>query len=520
MSDPFAVLRGGARFKPNRTAQECRHGGTGRPASAAASRAALDFFGDGAASAPAASDAELLPKRRGDDATRTGKRRKTAGPAADAAAEVAVSATTLEESRVYRKRRRIYVKGTDPPNAIRGFNELGALGLARRTVAQLLSFGYDEPSAIQAQAIPSMMAGRDLLGIAPTGSGKTLAFSVPIVAALGGPAAKGFRAAIVAPTRELAVQIKREFDRIAVGTKLQVRLLDKSTASVNSFGPKTSGKFDVVITTPLRLVHALSIRGGLSLANVEWLVLDEADQLFENGFDQQVDEIIAACSKRGRRIALFSATMPQRVEELARSVLHDPLRVRVGAQNAAAVGVKQRLLYVSNEQGKMVAMRQLVQEGLKPPVLIFVQSKGRAKELFSELVYDGINVDVIHADRTKKQRDDVVKQFRAGTIWVLISTDLMARGVDFKGVNVVINYDFPANAVDYIHRIGRTGRAGRSGSAVTFFTEKDGGSLRSIANVMKSSGCDVPEWMFKLRNQRKGKARVVERESISTDAPK
>jgi ATP-dependent RNA helicase DDX52/ROK1 len=216
---------------------------------------------------------------------------------------------------------------------------------------------------------------------------------------------------------------------------------------------------------------------------VEWLVLDEADQLFENGFDQQVDEIISASTKRNRRIALFSATMPQRVEELARSVLQDPIRVRVGEHNAAAVDVDQKLMFVSNEHGKMVAMRQLIQEGLKPPVLIFVQSKGRAKELFSELIYDGINVDVIHAERTKKQRDDVVKQFRAGTIWVLIATDLMARGVDFKGVNMVINYDFPANAVDYIHRIGRTGRAGRSGAAITFFTEKDGGSLRSIANV-------------------------------------
>lgn len=219
------------------------------------------------------------------------------------------------------------------------------------------------------------------------------------------------------------------------------------------------------------------------MKNIEWLVLDEADQLFENGFDQQIDEIVGACTSKARKIALFSATMPQRVEELARTVLKDPIRVRVGEQNAAAVNVDQRLMFVSNEHGKMVAMRQLIQEGLKPPVLIFVQSKERAKELFAELIYDGINVDVIHAERTKKQRDDVVKQFRAGTIWVLIATDLMARGVDFKGVNMVINYDFPANAVDYIHRIGRTGRAGRSGSAITFFTEKDGGSLRSIANV-------------------------------------
>lgn len=257
-------------------------------------------------------------------------------------------------------------------------------------------------------------------------------------------------------------------------------------------------------------MHALSVE-SLSLKSAEWLVLDEADQLFENGFDAQIDEIIAACDNPTRHVALFSATMPQRVEELARSVLRDPVRVSVGAPNAAAVGVDQKLVFVSNEGGKMVAMRQLIQvcrrslvcararhhfrdvwrcvsglsspssctcalafvapcvvhvchclcvatllsltphlmslllsrvvfvfqEGLKPPVLVFVQSKGRAKELFSELVYDGINVDVIHSERSKKQRDDVVKQFRLGSIWVLIATDLMARGVDFKGVNMV-----------------------------------------------------------------------------------
>ena len=158
-----------------------------------------------------------------------------------------------------------------------------------------------------------------------------------------------------------------------------------------------------------------------------------------------------------------------------------------------------------------------VQEGIKPPILVFVQSKGRAKELFHELVYDGINVDVIHADRSKEQRDEVVRQFRSGKVWVLICTDLMARGLDFKGVNVVINYDFPGNSVDYIHRVGRTGRAGRTGKAITFFTDSDGGSLKSIANVMKSSGCDVPDWMFSLKSRRKkGKSRVIEREPVST----
>ena len=227
---------------------------------------------------------------------------------------------------------------------------------------------------------------------------------------------------------------------------------------------------------------------------------------------------MAACTSPKRRVALFSATMPERVEELARSVLRDPIRIHVGDRNAATADIEQRLLFVGREDGKLVAMRQLIQEGLKPPVLVFVQSKARAIELFRELVYDGINVDMIHADRTKQQRDQVIKQFRAGRVWVLIATDLMARGVDFKGVNMVVNFDFPASSVDYIHRIGRTGRAGHAGVAVTFFTEADGPSLRSIANVMRSSGCDVPDWMLEVKKKKKKtRTRVIERASIATD---
>merc|ERR1712151_149126 len=166
--------------------------------------------------------------------------------------------------------------------------------------------------------------------------------------------------------------------------------------------------------------------------------------------------------------------------------------------------------------------RQLVQEGkVKPPVLIFVQSKERAKQLFGELVYDGIFVDAIHADRTKLQRDNTVKAFRTGKIWMLICTDLMARGVDFKGVETVVNYDFPQSAATYIHRVGRTGRAGRPGNAVTFFTMQDFDSLRGIVGVMRASGCEVPEWMLRLKKQpkkvrRMAEQRPPERKRVST----
>lgn len=223
---------------------------------------------------------------------------------------------------------------------------------------------------------------------------------------------------------------------------------------------------------------------------------------------------------------MFSATMPQGIEEMIQTVLRDPVRVRVGSGSAAAQGadtIDQRLLFVGREEGKLLAVRQLVQSGIKPPIIMFVQSIARAQALFQELCYDGINVDVIHADRSQAQRDGIIRRFRTGEIWVLIATDLMARGMDFKGVNCVINYDFPQSVISYVHRIGRTGRAGRPGEAITFFTESDMTMLRSIANVMKLSGCDVPAWMLTMKKMRRSdkkriKAIPVKRRPISTTA--
>lgn len=258
---------------------------------------------------------------------------------------------------------------------------------------------------------------------------------------------------------------------------------------------------DILIATPLRLVHLIQ-ETKLDLSMVEMVCLDEADRLFDMGFVEQIDEIFAACTHPKIQRAMFSATMLQGVEEMAQSVLRDPVKVSIGVKNAGANTIEQKLVFVGKEEGKIVAMKQLIHEGLRVPALLFVQNKERANELYQELLYDGINVGAVHADRTKEQRDEVIRQFRTGAVWVLICTDLMSRGMDFKAVNMVINYDFPQSAVSYIHRIGRTGRGGRKGLAVTFFTEDDMAYLRTIANVMKLSGCDVPEWMLSLKKAR------------------
>ncbi|MGH0189941.1 UNVERIFIED_CONTAM: hypothetical protein FKN15_040749 [Acipenser sinensis] len=214
---------------------------------------------------------------------------------------------------------------------------------------------------------------------------------------------------------------------------------------------------------------------------LHWLVVDESDKLFEegkSGFREQLAAVFMACSSHLVKRAMFSATFAPDVEQWCKLNLDNLVSISIGQRNSAVETVEQQLLFVGTENGKLVAMRDLVKKGFLPPVLVFVQSIQRAKELFHELVYEGINVEVIHAERTQQQRDNVVTSFRAGKIWVLICTALLARGIDFKGVNLVINYDFPTSSVEYIHRIGRTGRAGHRGKAITLFTEEDKPLLR------------------------------------------
>ncbi|RUS22252.1 putative ROK1-ATP-dependent RNA helicase [Endogone sp. FLAS-F59071] len=417
----------------------------------------------------------------------------------------ATSSSFQNQEAVYafRKSHRIRVYGTDVPNPFRTFDDLASRYELRPYLRRnLTEAGYDKPTSIQMQAVPIILHGRDVMACAPTGSGKTLAFILPILHDLNGPEKIGYRALIISPTRELAQQIFHEIKKMSVGRKFKICVLTKATAATQAQDPKLRQKFDILISTPLRLVHALQ-QEEMELDHVRHLVLDEADKLLDLGFLSQTDEIFAACTHPRLQKSLFSATIPAGIESLASTAMRDPLRIVIGTRNAATETITQQLVYVGGEEGKLIAVRQLVQRGgLKPPVLVFVQSIERAKELFHELVYDGINVDVIHSERTKAQRDRVVEGFRAGRIWILIATELMARGLDFKGVNLVINYDFPQTVQSYIHRVGRTGRAGRAGEAITYFTRDDAQYLKSIVNVMKESGCDVPDWMLTLKKPR------------------
>ena len=321
------------------------------------------------------------------------------------------------------------------------------------------------------------------------GSGKTLAFLLPLVLQLKAHEAGGVRAVVLSPTRELASQTLRVLRRLSPGKRLRGAVLTKAAAAGADFEA-----LDILIATPLRLGRLLEL-GRISLARVTWLVMDEADKLFELGFLEQIDAVVAACNAQSVRRALFSATLPEAVETLARSVMASPLRLTVGERGAAAASVSQRLLFCGNEPGKLLALRQLLRGGgLRPPAVLFVQSKERAKDLLRELAFEQrTRIGAVHADMSQAKRDAAVDAFRRGDTWcvgvhvccvrvfhavtdsallvllhrrrVLIATDLMARGMDFVGVNTVINYDFPSSPTQYVHRVGRSGRAGRTGAS-------------------------------------------------------
>ncbi|KAL2933789.1 DEAD-box ATP-dependent RNA helicase 57 [Bienertia sinuspersici] len=417
----------------------------------------------------------------------------------------------LERDALLRKKHNIHICGSNVPSPLQSFEDLSTRYRCKpyllRNFAEL---GYTEPTPIQRQAIPVLLSGRECFACAPTGSGKTMAFICPILMKLKHGLKGGVRAVVLCPTRELAAQTTRECKKLAQGKKFYIKLMTKELSRSADFSKVPC---DILISTPLRLEFAIRKR-KLDLSRAEFLVLDESDKLFELGFMKQIDFVVKACSNPSVIRMLFSATLPDTVEDLARTLMHDAVRIIVGKKNTASQLVKQKLVFAGSEEGKFLALRQSFAESLNPPVLIFVQSVERAKELYRELAFSDIKVDAVHTDLSQAQRENAVDNFRAGKTWILIATDLVARGMDFKGLNCVINYDFPESASTYIHRIGRAGRAGRAGEAITLYTEDDVPYLRNIANVMSESGCEVPSWIMSMPKAKWKKYRPM-RDSIS-----
>ncbi|KAF9259626.1 P-loop containing nucleoside triphosphate hydrolase protein [Marasmius fiardii PR-910] len=417
-----------------------------------------------------------------------------------------------------KQRHRVTAKGSNVPEHADTFQEMrDRYHISSLLMLNLSKNGYEDPTGIQSYGIPILLEYRDLAAISPTGTGKTLSYLLPIFVALKHPTAShqedseegsGVRALVLAPTKELAHQIHNECLKLSQGRKWRVVLFSKATANTLS-DKSVRDKVDIIISTPLRLVASLQ-SGKLSLSNVRHLILDEADRMLDSEFLPQVQEVIAACSHPKLQKAVFSATLPANAEKLTMDLLSDPIRVVVGLKDTPLPLIAQSLTYVADDPSKLPSLLTYFSKPYNPPVLIFTSTQPRASSLADELVLNGIpNVDCLHAGMTAKEREDTVSRMRKGVCWVLVSTEVMARGMDFKGVREVINYDFPTSVQGYIHRIGRTGRAGREGKAVTFFTDEDAPFLKSIANVLLQSGSPVPDWILKLPKPSKMKRREM-----------
>ncbi|KIJ38491.1 hypothetical protein M422DRAFT_231241 [Sphaerobolus stellatus SS14] len=415
-------------------------------------------------------------------------------------------------------KQRVTAKGKDVPAAVETFHELrDRYECPQLLLANLEKNGWKTPTGIQAYGVPILMEKRDVAAISPTGTGKTLAYLIPMISLLGTPISqsssedkgKGVRGLVLAPTRELAGQIYNECLKLCQGRKWRIVLYSKATAATLS-NKEVRDKTDIIISTPMRLVASLK-ESKIELANVRHLILDEADRMLDAEFFPQIEEVVESCTHPSLQKAIFSATLPAGAEQVAMKMLKNPIRVVVGLKDTPLPLIRQSLVYVADESSKLPSLVSYLTDTSSlptaatapprwaPPILIFTSTQPRATSLTTQLILHNIpNVDVLHASLTNKQREDVVHRMRMGECWVLVCTEVVARGMDFKGVKGVINYDWPMTVQSYVHRIGRTGRAGNEGFAVTYWTDEDAPYLKTIANVLLQSGSPVPDWILKL----------------------
>ena len=360
-----------------------------------------------------------------------------------------------------------------------GFAQFSLAPLVQRGIAEA---GFSEPRPIQAEAIPAALAGSDILGLAQTGTGKTAAFALPIIEHLLSARRPGPRALILAPTRELAMQIHSDFEKLAKFTRLK---------AVTVFGGVSErpqvralrNQPDIVIACPGRLLDLLR-QGKAMLAQIKILVLDEADQMFDMGFLPDVRSILSALPEK-RQNLLFGATMPDEIRVLAKRILDRPHVVELAHSTPAST--IEHALYLIAADRKIDLLRHLLDNDGFTSAIIFLRTKHRARRLSVQLIRMGHNAVALQGNMSQGQRDRAMGGFREGRFNILVATDLASRGIDVAGVSHVINFDVPNTPEAYTHRIGRTGRAERSGRAYTFVSREDSGAVRAIERSLGSA---------------------------------
>lgn len=367
---------------------------------------------------------------------------------------------------------------------IQGFSELG---LKEEFLEAVERLGYTQPTPIQVETIPLMLSGRDILAQSQTGTGKTAAFMLPILQHLG--EAVGYpRALVLAPTRELAKQVADATDGFARG--LGIKTLPVYGGQSYEIQIKALKRgVDILIGTPGRLLDFIR-QGKLDLSQVEMLVLDEADEMLEMGFIDDV-EIILNELPEVRQVALFSATLPMQIQKLASKYMNDAVKISINPKQVTVAETEQRF-YRVREESKLTALCCLLETDEVASGLIFTRTKARAQELADELLRRGFSADSLHGDLNQARRELVLNRFRKGSVTLMVATDVAARGLDITDVSHVFNYDMPADAEDYVHRIGRTGRAGKKGIAITLLTPRERSRMNQIQAFTRQPVTEMP----------------------------
>ena len=397
---------------------------------------------------------------------------------------------------------------TPPASTVASFAALGLIDQLQRAVADA---GYQKPTPIQAQAIPHLLAGRDMLGCAQTGTGKTAAFALPILdrlARLPRRQGRGPRVLVLTPTRELATQIADDFANYGVNVTSKCVVVFGGVGQ----GPQVQAlrrNVDIVVATPGRLLDLME-QGHAHFDVCEVLVLDEADRMLDMGFIDPIRRIIAALPRK-RQNLMFSATMPQEIAQLAHRILVDPVNVAVTPVSSTVELITQWVLHVDRGD-KRALLREVLRDPKMTRVLVFTRTKRGANRVAEELDRNGVRADAIHGNKSQGARQRALDSFKRGTIRVLVATDIAARGIDVDGISHVINFELPVEPESYVHRIGRTARAGASGVALSFCEPEERDTLRAIERLTRTTVRVVHDHPYARQRGANGRAHGMREE--------
>lgn len=360
------------------------------------------------------------------------------------------------------------------------FNDLG---LIDPILKALNDKGYTTPTPIQQQAIPPVLQGKDLLGVAQTGTGKTAAFAIPIIQLIDkeGYDKKGIKALIVTPTRELAIQINDNIREYSKHCRLKHAVIFggvKQHAQVQQL----RGGVDILVATPGRLLDLMD-QGYISLKKIEMFVLDEADRMLDMGFIHDINKLLKVLPQK-RQSLFFSATMPPNILNLSKQILHHPIKVEVTPAATTAETVKQQIYY-TNKASKKELILELLKNPAMDQVLVFTRTKHGADRLARDLSKQKITASAIHGDKAQNQRQRSLNDFKTGKLRVLVATDIAARGIDIDKLNYVVNFEIPNEPETYVHRIGRVGRAGESGTAISLCEPEENAYVKDIEKLTR-----------------------------------